>query len=111
MAVGLILKNAYLKEKRQRYGLSLRTLADCMGVSATFLSNVFNDKAALPWERLEDVSKLLNHDSIQKKNLRTAIAKQKLQKIRIEDVSNHAMALDSYSEYSSEKFPLLDQWY
>jgi cyanate lyase len=78
LSQGQMLKYAIEKRKTSDPKFSLRGLAVRMGLSAAFLSKVFNDKALLPLTHLEQISSHLELDMIQKSSLKEAVLRARI---------------------------------
>ena len=83
----------YLTEKREERGLSLRKMAQELGVSATYLSGVEKSKyAPLIAERLENASAILELTSSEKDEMYDLASQQRdtIAPDLIEYIKNHA---------------------
>ena len=112
MTVGSVLKKSLDRLKRQNPAFSLRGLAGKIGVSPAFLSQVFNDRTALPAERLKDLVHHLKIDALTEKSLKRAMIRSLVKRpdLSIEEVSQNEPVKD-YTEAAEKDFPLMRDWY
>lgn len=72
-----ILKAAFKRKRATRRGYSANAFARDLGVTPTFVSNMLNGKKLPPRERINDISKILELDSTEKRSLIQSILLQK----------------------------------
>lgn len=108
-----ILKAALNRLQTQNKGFSMRAFAQKLGVSPSFVSRVMNEKADLPFDRIEEVAQILRLDKISQDRLLKSYADERtlgiLHKTGVSD--RHEEIMSEYIELASKQHALLLKWY
>jgi uncharacterized protein (TIGR02147 family) len=106
----LLLRRALLRLQRANKSYSLRRFAAQVGLSPSFVSEVFQGKKPLPARHFSDVCRILQLDDIASEQLRHALRDELLPaELKVSDTTSSKKP--SYQELSRADFPLLSRWY
>ena len=106
-----ILKQAHARAKQKNPSFSLRSLAKKMQVSPAFLSQVFNGKAPVPENRIEDFRRCLNLDQDAVRQLKQSFQLEKLQYTYSTGERKAVKPDFSYETLSEKAYRIFEYWY
>jgi uncharacterized protein (TIGR02147 family) len=110
-----LLRNAFLKKKKGHRGYSLQALAKKLGLSAPFLSQLFNGKRTLPIDQVEPLCQELDLDSEKRDFLFRSVLQVKSRSARrgiSKDLElQSARATPGWVYQPSKFFWVLEEWH
>jgi uncharacterized protein (TIGR02147 family) len=111
--VTAILNAAYLRLKKEKNSVSLRSLALRMGLTGSYLSKLMRGEKNLPLHLINELKNVLHLDAVEVSELQGAVLEQiaKNSSIPMSDSISASVDLQKYENLTKQDFFLLERWY